>query len=345
MILKLKISTVIKRAIKLTMTAKKHSKSIKLKDYLRDKYPDLSSRIIKRALEQGACKVNGKIERFATRRLDLSVDKVSYSGIRPEAQARLVISPERILFEDEYLIIYNKEGGYPTLATEGKDKVHLHGELDNYLRERDGRSRLQPVHRLDKNTSGVIIFAKTEEATRKLNELFADKEICKNYEAIVDGVLEQAKGHLTTYMRLDKQGRGWQRWSSTTENQARKLYKEYLERKRDNNEDTNIDFENFLIRKKYKTAITDYEVIKTYPKKRLTHVRLMPKTGRTHQLRVQMKGMGHPILGDTFYCDNFQSSVSAARHLLHAASLELQHPFTGRVLKLNAALPEDMLSW
>ncbi len=319
----------------------KKQHNLKLKDYLRDKYPDLSSRIIKRALEQGACKVNGKIERFATRRIDLSVDKVSYSGIRPEALGKLIIDPERILYEDEYLIIYNKEGGYPTLATEGKDKVHLHGELDKFLRERDGQSRLQPVHRLDKNTSGLIIFAKTAEATRKLNDLFADKEICKNYEAIVDGVLEPAKGHLSTYMRLDKQGRGWQRWSSTTETQAHKLYKEYLERKRANGEDTNISFENFLIRKKYKTAISDYEVVKQYPKQRLTHLRLIPATGRTHQLRVQMKSIGHPILGDTFYSDHFESRVTAARHLLHAASLELEHPFTGRVLKLSAELPED----
>jgi len=326
------------------MGAKRHSEQIKLKDYLRDKYPDLSSRIIKRALEQGGCKVNGKIERFATRRLDLSVDRVEYSGIKPEALGKLIIDAKRIVYEDTELIVYNKEGGYPTLATEGKDKVHLHGELDNYLRERDGRSRLQPVHRLDKNTSGLIIFAKTEEATRKLNELFADKEICKNYEAIVDGVIEPARGHLVSYMRLEKQGRGWQRWSAVSENQARKLYQEYLARKRENKEDDDISFENFLIRKKYKTAITDYEVIKTYPRKHLTHLRLMPKTGRTHQLRVQTKSIGHPILGDTFYSDRFTSSVPAARHLLHAASLEFEQPITGKLIKLYAPLPEDMTS-
>lgn len=317
--------------------------TVKLKDYLRDKYPDLSSRVIKRALEQGACKVNGKIERFATRRLDLSVDKVSYSGIRPEAQGKLIIDPKRIVLEDEHLIIYNKEGGYPTLATEGKDKVHLHGELDNYLRQRDGKSaKLYPVHRLDKNTSGLIIFAKGDQAARKLSDLFADKEICKNYEAIVDGVISTKKAHLSTYMRLEKQGRGWQRWSSINESQAQKLYREYIERKRANQEDDNVDFESFLVRKKYKTAITDYELIKAYPKQRLSHLKLMPATGRTHQLRVQMKGIGHSILGDTFYSDHFESRVMPARHLLHAARLDFEHPFTGAPIKLKAALPEDM---
>ncbi len=319
------------------------NKGLKLKDFLQAKYPDLSARVIKRALEQGACKVNGKIERFATRRINPEEDKISYTDIRPKAVEKLVIDPQRIVFEDEFLIVYNKEAGHPSLATEGQGKTHLLGELNKFLVTRDGQANLQAVHRIDKNTSGLLIFAKTLEATRKFNELFQDKEISKSYDAILDGVLE-GEGRILSYMRLAKQGQGWQRWEAISEAKAQVLYQEYLDRKKEKGEDANISFENFLLRKKYKTAISRYKVIKAYPSKSYTHVVFMPETGRTHQLRLQAKGLGHPILGDSFYSESFRCNLLPERHLLHASGLELKHPYTFQKLSLRAELAEDIRS-
>ena len=91
-----------------------------------------------------------------------------------------------------------------------------------------------------------------------------------------------------------------------------------------------------------KTAITNFKAIKTYAN--FTHVLLRPETGRTHQLRVHMAFIGHPILGDTIYSDTFSCSKIVPRHLLHAARLKLRHPVDARDLSLSADLPQDFLN-
>jgi len=322
----------------------KKNKKIKLKEFLKANYPELTSRVIKRALEQGACKINGKIERFATRRIDPSVDKIDYKDIRPQAKEKLEIQAERIIFEDEYILVYNKPGGYAALATERKDQIHLHGELEKFISSRDqvkkSSHRLYPVHRIDKNTSGLILFAKSKKVCKAFSDMFKNKSISKEYEAIVDGRPEQSSGRIENYMRLAKSGKGWQRWQCFSKQDVIKKFKTSISKR--TNVDPNFNLEQYCSIKKFKIAITDYKVIEEYPEKNLSRIRLRPKTGRTHQLRVHMASLGCPILGDVFYADNFKSKHHATRHLLHASSLHFIHPFTGAELKLSAPITKDM---
>lgn len=287
---------------------------IKLKDYLKKKFPDLSSRVIKRALEQGACLINGKLERFATRLVDPQKDKIEYKDIRPEAIEKLLIQKERFIYEDKYFLAYDKEGGHPVMATEKKSQVHLHGELEKFLKQ-----KLFPVHRLDKNTSGLVIFAKSSDACAKLSELFKERKIKKQYQAIVDGLIT-GSGTIKNYLGLETKTKNYQVWQ-------------------------NFDVDEITAKKKnYKSAETEYEVLKNYKKKNCSHILFKPQTGRTHQLRLHAVKLGHPILGDTVYATKFKSKLMPSRHLLHASALEFNHPYTEEKLFIEAPLAADMIN-
>ncbi len=274
--------------------------------YIKEKYTDLTNREIKRALERGACLVNGKIERYASRKIDPTKDKVEFTYIKTEAQAKLEIKAARIVYEDEYMLVYDKEAGHPIMATEAKAETNLHHELKKFT----GHKFLNPVHRLDRQTSGLCIFAKEQEALRELTRMFKDKEIKKSYEAIVDGKWQHPKqGKIDNYLKLKQKINTMQVWQV-------------------------VDSPKYGA----KQAVTDYRLIKAYDK--YSHVHLEPLTGRTHQLRLHMAHLGYPILGDSIYAENFKFKKILDRHLLHAAKLEFQHPITKKRLRLVAELPE-----
>ncbi len=292
---------------------------LRLKDYIQNKYPELSRREIKRALDRGACLVNGKIERFATREIDPRKDKIVYKYMKPQAKARLEIQKDRIVFEDEHLLVYNKNGAYPALATKKEDRANIHVELKNYLAKREGKKVfLQPAHRLDKDTSGLMIFCKNEKALQLIFEQFREREIKKEYEAILDGILKKKEGSVNLPMKQIKKGAGWQRWGVA---------------KNKTNEDSSSSI---------KAASTDYKLVKNYQDKNYSHVKLSPRTGRMHQIRVHMAHLGHAVVGDSFYCEKFKCDLIPDRHLLHASSLKFMHPITKQGLKLCAPLPKDM---
>lgn len=281
---------------------------MRLLQYIKEKHKNLTNRIIKRALEQGACLVNGKIERYASRQIDPKKDKIDFTYIKPEAKAKLVIEKSRIVFEDDYILVYNKAAGHPIMATEGNKGPNLHAELKRF----GNYKFLSPAHRLDKLTSGLVLFAKTKEALTELARQFKAKEIQKEYEALLDGKWKHRKqGKISNFLKL-KQKLGTSQIWQVVEKPSPSA----------------------------KDAITEYELIKIYDK--YTHILLKPLTGRTHQLRVHMAFMGHPILGDTIYAESFRSGIILNRHILHAANLELNHPITKKRLRLKAPRPEDL---
>lgn len=278
---------------------------MKLATYLKNKFPNLSSREIKRALEQGACTVNACIERFGSRQIDPAKDLIKFKAIKTQATKKLTIQKERIIFENQYILVYDKEAGHPSLPTES-NKVNLHQMLKTYL----NYDFLEPVHRLDKHTSGLIIFAKSKIAVEKFTQLFAEHKIQKEYIAIVDGVWKHAtQGQIETRMRLEFKKGSMQKWQVSKS-------------------------------KKDKIAITDYKILKQY--KNYTSLILKPRTGRTHQLRVHMAYLGHPILGDSLYAKNFKSKIFVSRQLLHAHKIIFQDPFSLAQISLIAELPKDM---
>ena len=288
-------------------------RQIRLIKYLKDRYKDMSAREIKRALDMGACLVNGKIERLGSRMIDTQKDKVKFKAIKTQAQEKLVIKKENIIFEDEDILVYNKSAGHPTMAVEGKG-VNLHDCLKQELKYKF----LEPAHRLDKNTSGLLIFSKNKNSHALLSEMFANKKIKKTYLAIIDGKWKKKnlKGQIKNYLCLEYKKGSQQKWKVA--------------------ENLNS---NDLKNPKYKEAISDYEVLKIFNDYSL--VKLNPQTGRTHQLRVHMAYIGHPILGDSIYANNFRCPQIPRRHLLHAGSLEFNHPLNKKPLNLEAPLPED----
>lgn len=299
---------------------------MRLIDYLKEKYPDRSRRTFKRALEQGACKVNGVIIRMGSHAVNPQKDKIEYQDITPEAKPMLLIEDSRIKYEDEYILIYDKPAGYSALATAGKHSVHLHGELKKYLRKREGKDAfIDPVHRLDKNTSGLIIFAKSKDSLNKFSEMFKEKNIYKEYEAIIDGELAKKEGLIENYVKLDKKGAGWQKWQVFQPREAKEGTEE---------------FQKVIKKKNAKKAITKYKLVSKHSS--YSFVKLMPKTGRTHQLRIHMAFIGNPILGDNIYSTKFKTPGLFARHLLHAAKLSFKHPLLDKEIKVHAQLPKDM---
>lgn len=170
----------------------------------------------------------------------------------------------------------------------------------------NGEMRPGIVHRLDKDTSGLIIVAKNDKAHTKLTEMFKNKEIKKTYLAIVKGKVSKETGRIETNIGRDEKDR------------------KKMSVSRDE--------------KKGKLAITTYKVIDSNERYSLLDVNI--ETGRTHQIRVHMKHIGYPILGDIVYG---RPDNKIMRQMLHAYKLEFKHPITSEEMVLEAQLPKDFV--
>ena len=210
-----------------------------------------------------------------------------------------------ILYEDNDIAVIDKKAGlviHPSYGHESGTLVNAIMFHINDLSGINGEIRPGIVHRLDKDTSGLIIIAKNDKAHNKLSEMFKNKEINKTYLAIVKGSLGKDTGRLETQMGRDLKDR-------------KKMS---------------------VLKIGGKTAITNYEVLDKNDKFSLVRVNI--ETGRTHQIRVHMKYLGYPILGDSVYG---KESKSVKRQMLHAYKLEFMHPVTGKEMIIKSEIPKD----
>jgi len=220
--------------------------------------------------------------------------------------------PLNILFEDEALIVIDKPAGMVVHPAPGHNSGTLVNAILHHCPNLSGiGGELRPgiVHRLDKDTSGVILVAKTGAALSALADQFKRREISKEYLAIVWGVLSPPTGEIKTL-----------------------IGRHATDRKK-----------MTAMPKKGRLSITHYETISTFEKFSL--VRLCPETGRTHQIRVHLAHLHHPVAGDAIYgrrssCD---LPVEVSRQMLHAHKISFRHPVTGKKMEFVASLPEDML--
>ncbi|HMO46289.1 MAG TPA: RluA family pseudouridine synthase [Rubrivivax sp.] len=203
------------------------------------------------------------------------------------------------LFEDEALLAFDKPAGLLAVPGRGADKQDC---LAARVQARWPDALV--VHRLDMATSGLMLFARGAAVQRRLSIDFAARRIDKRYVALVHGRMPAAQGRIELPLAAD-----WPR---------RPLQK--------------VDHAHG------KPSITDWQVLDFDAARRLTRLALQPHTGRTHQLRVHLAAIGHPILGDALYAPP-QVCSRAARLLLHAQALSLPHPLTGRPLQLRCAIP------
>ena len=248
--------------------------------------------------------------------------------------------PLEVVYEDADLAVVNKPAGMMVHAgSGGTDEARSRGTLVNALLYRfrnlssaGGELRPGIVHRLDKDTSGLIVVAKNDRAHAALGAMFAGRRIKKTYIALVHGAVEREKGTINAGVSRDPVRRT--RMTVQPAENAR-------------------------------SAVSHFEVVRRLTSRfgRFTLVRVRIETGRTHQIRVHMASIGHPVVGDTLYGgagqltdqEAAQAASSRAarrkaepeklrlgRNFLHAARLEFAHPVTGRAMELEAPLPAEL---
>lgn len=208
-----------------------------------------------------------------------------------------------ILYEDDCLLIINKQSNMAIHPSHQHYTNSLSNGVKYYFDSINLKKKIRPVNRLDKDTSGIVIFAKNEYIQECLIKQMKNKKFQKEYIAIIDGSLEEKTGTISAPI-------------------ARK--------------------ENSIIERCVSlsgaTAITYYNVLKQYPNHSLVHFSL--GTGRTHQIRVHCSYIGHPISGDTLYGT---SSTYITRQALHSNKITFFHPITQKKICIEVPLPTDML--
>ena len=273
-------------------------------------FPEHSRAALQRSFEADLVRLRGKV---ISQKHPLNAgDVVEFSlpATKP-AELRAVEIPLAILYEDEHLLAINKAAGmvvHPGAGTGENTLVHaLLAHCRGQLSGIGGVERPGIVHRLDRETSGVILVAKNDAAHRALAAAFADRTVVKEYLALVAGVPRTASG------RVDKS-----------------IARHRTQRHR-----------MAVVAQGGRAARTDWAVIECWPP-RAALVRCRIFTGRTHQIRVHLASLGHPLLGDTVY--GFRAAAvpgKIPRVMLHAEHLVIAHPITGKSLDLRAPLPAD----
>lgn len=274
--------------------------------FLQSMLEEMSRAGVQKLIEDGLVKVNGKDIKKAGTKLkgneivEVKIPEEEIPELKPEN------IPIDIVYEDEYIAVINKTSNMTVHPAQNIYTGTLVNALLYHFKSLSNinEDNIRPgiVHRLDKDTSGLIIIAKTNEAHEKLVEMFQSKNMKKTYIAICKGNFSQKSGRIENLIGRDP-----------------------YERKRMAVVETNG-----------KPAITNYEVIDEVQDFSLMKVNI--ETGRTHQIRVHMKFLNHPILGDSTYGS---PSKLAERQMLHAYMLEFIHPVTKESIKVKGKLPGD----
>lgn len=287
-------------------------------------YPDYSRSFLQKVLKNGGVTMQGKPQPPAYRvkagdvlevndsfRQGSQVPDEPVEPARPKRRAGHGKQGIQVIYEDKALLVINKPAGlvvHPAASYTGATLIdwvrgHLGGAVAKIFTDPE---RLGLVHRLDKDTSGVLMIAKTVPAQIALSRQFHDRRVKKVYSAFVEGVPEAKKGVITAPI-----GRS-----------AKQPHR-------------------MAISSSGRPSETAFEVEATY--KEVSQVTLYPKTGRTHQIRVHLAAIGHPIVGDQSYGakTSWAERFGIKRTLLHAFRLELHHPTTGKKVSYEAPWPAD----
>jgi 23S rRNA pseudouridine1911/1915/1917 synthase len=266
---------------------------------------------VQRLIAEGAVRVDGQSAKAGT--VLRCGQTIEVKGVAPPTVPAGVEAediPLNVLYEDEWLLVIDKPPGMVVHPAPG----HWRGTLVSALLHhwqgpRPGLDPARPgiVHRLDKDTSGVLIIAKDAATLADLGAQFRKREVQKQYLAFVWGRLRSQRGTI-----------------------AQPIGRNPVHRMR------------MAVRRGGREALTDFEVLERFDE--LTLVRLFPKTGRTHQIRVHLAAVGHPIVGDTVYggARNRGGRVLLQRQALHAERIAFTHPHTGARVCFAAPLPEDL---
>ncbi len=283
--------------------------------FLTDRIKNISRSHIQSIINDDKVKVNSRVVNKHYRVAEKDMIAVDYSE---ESKSDTSIEPQKInlkvVYEDKYLLVISKEPGMLTHPVPGFQKDTLVNALlyhYNKLSNLWGRERTGIVHRLDKDTSGLLVVARDDNTHRLLSEEFKNREVKKTYSALVWGNFSEKKGEIILPVgrsRLD-----------------RKKMNISIDRGRD--------------------AVTRFEVAEEFKDAALLNV--YPETGRTHQIRVHLSYIGHPVIGDKLYGNSDSKKMARElgleRQFLHAKKLEFNHPVTGERIILEDKLSDDLL--
>lgn len=289
----------------ITVQANENDKGKRIDSFLNEVIEDATRSYIQKIIDGGYVEITGK--------------KTTKSGNKLKGTETIVVNlpedetldlipediPLEIIYEDSDIVVINKAPNMVVHPAHGNYNGTLVNALLYHIKDLstiNGVIRPGIVHRLDKDTSGVIVVAKHDEAHTTLSDMFKEKTLEKTYVCIAKGIFKDKSGRIETLIGRDPRDR--KKMAVVTENG--------------------------------KIAISNYEVLDENKNYSLVKVRI--ETGRTHQIRVHMKSLNHPILGDSTYGN---SSDGIDRQMLHAYRLKFTHPISKKEMVVTAPIPED----
>jgi len=271
----------------------------------------LSRSQIRKLILEAAITVNGQAVKPGYWIKPADVITIIVPEPRPSELAAEAI-PLDILYEDDQLLVVNKPAGMVVHPAPGHDEGTLVHALLHHCQNLSGIGGVQRpgiVHRLDRDTSGLMVVAKTDEAHQHLSDQLSRREVTRIYYTVVHGRFSALAGHIDASIGRHRKDR--KKMAVVPEEYGR-------------------------------DALTLYQVLEQYAAHTLLKVQL--KTGRTHQIRVHLKHIQHPVVGDPVYGRSSSKNLGMSRQALHAKGLRFLHPGTGQEMEFDTDLPEDMAS-
>lgn len=277
-----------------------------LLEFLRLQFPQTTNNKLRKMLSEGRVKINDSVVFKAKQQLELNdkFELLDRSNKIPQINKplkELKKSAIEIIYEDDDLLVVEKPAKLLSVATDKLEQNTLHGKCVDYLKQQDNKSWCYIVHRLDKETSGIMLLSKNKQSKDYLQEQFSQRQVYRIYHAMVEGQPLEQSGTVEQYLMEDKH--------------------------------LNIR----AVKPKHKDgklAITHWEVIQQTEEASL--IRVMIETGRRHQIRMAMKELGCPIIGDKLH---EAESNPFGRICLHATSLEFLHPATDEPVRFESQPP------
>lgn len=285
------------------------NEKIRLDAYISKQMQDLSRSMIQKLLEGNKINVNGKTEKPAYKVQNGDIIEINIEEPK-EVKIEAQDIPLDIIYEDEDILVVNKQKGLVVHPANGNPDGTLVNAVMAHCKDSlsgiGGELRPGIVHRLDKDTSGLLIIAKNDKAHIQMSNQIKNREVKKTYIALVRGTI--AENEATINMPIGRSTK---------------------------------DRKKMAVIKSGKEAVTHFKVLNRYTTDKGSYTLLEIKidTGRTHQIRVHMAEIGHPVIGDVAY-SNGKNEFGVEGQCLHAKRLEFTHPITGKEMKLEAPLPE-----